>query len=516
MTWERWGIVAVAGAIGLLSLPAAAEAAANRTRPAPTVASPLASAAALRALPATVRLKRGSQAIPPSFLGLSVETNELLDYLREGPAFDRAVGLIRSAAGAPIVLRVGGKSADDAYWNTTPEGTPSWVFEVGDGWMSQLAALARRDRLKVMLDLNVAVHSPSMAASFAAAALAALGHADLAGFSVGNEPDLFHGQPGLERERVASTTGAARPGWTKVYSPDRYRADYLAYARALAVAAPGVGLAGPEAARSSPGWMRALSGLGPLGPSEFTVHRYPLSYCWPVGSFFYPRVSTLLAERSSHGLAFRLRGDVLFAHRRHRQLWVSELNSVSCAGNRGVSDSFASALWAPDALFELIRAGVDGVNLHLRPQLPNAPFLLRHGSIRPQPELYGLATFAQMLGPGARRVILASRHPRALHLKAWAVRSTLGTSVLLINKGPRAAEVSVRPARGQAFGPAQIQRLRARSPFARSGITYGGRSIGDDARWHGRLRARALRPSGGSYRVRVGGFSALLLKLAPS
>jgi hypothetical protein len=512
MAWERWGSLALAGAIGLLSLPAVADAAAGQGR----AASPTALPAVASPLPATVRLKRGSQAIPPSFLGLSVETNELLDYVREGAVFDRAVGLMRSAAGAPIVLRVGGKSADDAYWRASPAGAPPWVFELGDGWTSELAALARRDRLRVMLDLNLAVHSPSMAASFAAAALAALGHTDLAGFSIGNEPDLFRGQPGLERERVSSTTSSARTGWTQVYSPGRYRADYLAYARALAVAAPGVGLAGPEAARSSPGWLRALSGVGPLGPSEFTVHRYPLSYCWPAGSFFYPRVSTLLAERSSHGLAFRLRGAVLFAHRRHRQLWVSELNSVSCAGNLGVSDSFASALWGPDALFELIRAGVDGVNLHLRPQLPNAPFLLRHGSIRPQPELYGLAMFAQMLGPGARRVILSSRHPRALHLKAWAVRSALGTSVLLINKGRRTAEVSVRPARGQVFAPAQIEPLRARSPFARSGITYGGRFIGHDARWHGRLHARMAKPSGGSYGVRVGGFSALLLKIASS
>jgi hypothetical protein len=32
-----------------------------------------------------------------------------------------------------------------------------------------------------------------------------------------------------------------------------------------------------------------------------------------------------------------------------------------------VSDTFATALWAPDALFELLRAGIDGVNVHVRP-----------------------------------------------------------------------------------------------------------------------------------------------------
>ena len=39
-----------------------------------------------------------------------------------------------------------------------------------------------------------------------------------------------------------------------------------------------------------------------------------------------------------------------FAHENGMQFRVTELNSVSCGGNAGVADSFATALWAPDAL----------------------------------------------------------------------------------------------------------------------------------------------------------------------
>src|SRR5947209_10790584 len=111
-----------------------------------------------------ISLTGTSQRIPTSFLGLSVEVNELLSYVQEGAVLDRALSLLRPASGDPIVLRVGGKSADDAYWETQPLNAPPWVFEIGPDWLGQLATLARRDRLRVSLDVNLAVHSPLMAA----------------------------------------------------------------------------------------------------------------------------------------------------------------------------------------------------------------------------------------------------------------------------------------------------------------------------------------------------------------
>ena len=105
------------------------------------------------------------------------------------------------------------------------------------------------------------------------------------------------------------------------------------------------------------------------------------------------------------------------AHAQHRQLRVDELNSVACRGRSGVSDTFASALWATDALFSLARAGVDGVNVHT---LPDAAYELfafsRHDGrwqAQVRPIYYGLQLFAQAAPPGARllaRVAARSRH----------------------------------------------------------------------------------------------------------
>ena len=46
-----------------------------------------------------------------------------------------------------------------------------------------------------------------------------------------------------------------------------------------------------------------------------------------------------------------------------------------------MANSFATALWAPDVLFELLNAGVDGVNWHIRPSTLNAPFNLKPGKL---------------------------------------------------------------------------------------------------------------------------------------
>jgi hypothetical protein len=462
-----------------------------------------------RALPAELVLSNGSQRVPRAFLGISVEANELLSYVHEGPVFDRALGLMREASGAPLAFRIGGKSSDDAYWNVSTAHAPSWTFELGRRWLGQLAGLARRDRLQITLDLNLAVHSPAMEARFAKAVLGALGRSRLAGLAIGDEPDLFGHQPGLDLERISSTMRSARGRWTVGYSPAHYRADFRAYAQRLSRAVPHIPIEGPEAAGSNPFWLHSLGGLGRLGPRAITLHRYPLSYCWRPGSVFYPTVGRLLSQRATKSLAGRLLGAIRYAHGSGKALQVSEMNSVSCGGNSGVSNSFASALWAPDALFQLMRVGVNGVDWHMRSELLNAPFLLKRHSIRPLPELYGLSLFAQMIGTDARLVHAQGRAP-GLNLSTWAVRSASGTSVLLINKGHRPANVTVS-SRRVASAPAQLERLWAPSGRSTSGVTLGGRRVGADGRWHGRLRTAMVLPKRGHYQVRLPGFSAALL-----
>jgi hypothetical protein len=193
---------------------------------------------------------------------------------------------------------------------------------------------------------------------------------------------------------------------------------------------------------------------------------------------------------------------------------VTELNSASCGGDAGVVDSFATALWAPDALFELMRAGVDGVNWHIRPWMLNAPFEVQAGTIAPLPELYGLVLFAEMVRPNARLMNVRIAAADGLHLKVWAVRSADRTDVLVINKGPRAASVSL--CCGSIGRRVSAERLLAPSLSAQDDITLGGRTIGSDGRWHGRSVTAVLRLNGGSYRIFAPGESAVLVAGATS
>jgi hypothetical protein len=451
-------------------------------------------------------------AVPRSFFGISMEANEVGAFENGGPGFDHLLSLIRPGDGSRMLLRIGGKSTDDAYWNVTPSNTPPWVFELGDSWMSQFAALVRRERFHVILDTNLAVHSPTMAAAFASAAVRDLPRGALVSLGVGNEPDLYQHQLGLQKERVATTLSSTPLDWAQFYSPSAYRRDYRAYAQALLAAAPGVALDGPDITSSTPSWVTAMNTLTALGPSEITMHRYPFSSCFKVGSQFYPSIPGLLGLGASRGLARRLQRSLAIATSAGRPLRVTELNSISCGGPAGVADSFATALWAPDALFELMHAGVIGVNWHIRPALRNAPFHFVPGGIEPLPELYGLIAFSQMIRPGAQLESIKLVNPTLLNLRAWAVRSRDGLKVMLIDKSPAPATIALN-ATGLT-GQAHLIRLKAPSITSRTGISLGGQSVGADGRLHGHLISESVRQSHGVYRLRVRPYSADLVSFA--
>ncbi|MFZ0044129.1 MAG: glycosyl hydrolase family 79 C-terminal domain-containing protein, partial [Solirubrobacteraceae bacterium] len=466
-------------------------------RPTRTAAAAFSSATEASSAPATLSVTSGGRAIPRSFFGLSIEYKELQDYENEGSLFNRVISLVKPEDGSKMVLRVGGKSADHVYWQATNAKPPQWVSVLKTSWLDRLNTLVRQNKLRVMLDLNLAVHSPTLAADFAAAARQMLPGGSLAGLEVGNEPDEYWRQAPLEKQRIPSTHVASN--WATNYNASDYARDFASYARTLKAKFPGVALGGPEIISSKPAWLSALDNLGSLSPSFLTIHRYASSTCWPSTSPWYPKLSTMLSENASAGLANTVHSAAVFAHDHHQLLRLSEVNSISCGGNQGVANSFAVALWAPDALFSMIRTGVDAVSWHIRPTTLNAPFIASNPhSIKVLPELYGLAVFAQMTRPGS--VLLNSKlsAPGSLHVKGWAVRYPGGMRVLLINKGPNTANMNLNLGfSGHAF----VKRLTAPGVGATGGVRFGGQLISKDGRWLGKAVAPAVPSRGGRYSV---------------
>src|SRR5207302_1216090 len=144
--------------------------------------------------------------------------------------------------------------------------------------------------------------------------------------------------------------------------------SYLGDWGGVAGALPRVPLAGPTVGIL--GWLTGLDRYLRLHPRIrfVTVHRYQLSRCFITPSSpQYPTISRLLQSGAASGLAASVAPFARIAHARHARLRVDELNSVACAGSPNVSNRFASALWALDAVYEMRRVGADGVNIHTFP-----------------------------------------------------------------------------------------------------------------------------------------------------
>jgi hypothetical protein len=458
---------------------------------------------------ALVTLAPGAiKTVPRSFLGISTEYWGLPEFERRMSILERTLSLLRPQGGGPLVLRVGGDSADHSFWMPRARPMPSWAFAVTPAWIQQTSTLVRDLSLRLIIDLNLVTDTPRAAAQWARAAEAQLPRGSIAAFEIGNEPDIY------DRDFWLATVSHSKVVPPLGLSPRTYAHDFQTYAHALRRVAPGVPLLGPALALPAhhSKWISALIASRPAHVAVISVHRYPYSGCALPRTAAYATIRRVLSENATGGVARSIAPAVGIARRAGVPVRLTELNSVTCGGRPGVSNAFATALWAPDALFSLVRAGVSGVNIHVRSRAVNAAFAINRGGLDARPLLYGLIAFTRTLGPGARLVPLNLRAATALHLKAWgvSVRGD-GLHVLLIDKGRRPVDVSLRL---PGIGDATVQRLLASSPAARSGVTFAGQQLGTDASWQGRAVAQIVRPTAyGAYAVAVPRYSAALVTL---
>jgi hypothetical protein len=248
-----------------------------------------------------------------------------------------------------------------------------------------------------------------------------------------------------------------------------------------------------------------------------TYHRYPLRACVkdPTSSS-YASIPNLLADSSASGLARGVAAYVGVAHAHRLPFRLSEINTASCQGTAGVSDTFASALWALDTMFNMASVGVDGVNFHMLPGSNYELFTVSHTASGAwqafvHPEYYGLLMFAQAFPPGAR--LLSVSAPSG-PVKVWATQGADGViRVTLINKDPN-AEHDVQLQLPGVPGQAALETLQAPSVSATSGVTIGGQTFGPESTTGtlpGPPATTPIDPASGTYTVSLPAGSAALL-----
>ena len=434
------------------------------------------SAARADVLSATVSTTPTGPVMDQGFLGVSLEYRAVQQYTGRDPrAVDPVlVSLIKGLApGQSPVIRIGGNSADDTWWPIRGAIPPGGIdFSLTKGWLRTTQALAADTGAKLILGINLAAGRPAIAAAEGRALLSGIGRRSIDALEIGNEPDLYPGHVWFRDRRNHLYRRRAR-------SYDL--ADYAAQFRQWSKVLPDVPLAGP--AVSGPAWMKNLGTLIAREPrlKLVTYHRYPLRACEKdAHSPLFPTIANLLADRSSAGLASGMSPFVRTAAAHHLPFRVAEMNSASCEGAAGVSDTFASALWALDTMFNFAKLGVQGVNFHM---LPGSHYELFTPSRTAaggwqafvHPEYYGLQMFAQAFPPGAQLLpVTAPAGPT----KVWATQDANGTErVTLINQDPSAAH-DVQVTIPGATETGTVETLSAPSLDATSGVTLGGLSYG--------------------------------------
>ena len=341
------------------------------------------------------------RAVPAGFLGLSIEYPALPAYAGTDPANLNPVflRLVKNLSpGQSPVLRIGGKSADTSWLPAAGGSRPPWVrFTLTQPWLSLAHAVAGALNARLILGVNLEADSSALAAAEADALLAGVGRSHVRALELGNEPDLYATFPWYQ---AGSHAVSGRPaGWS--YSA--YAPDYAQIASSL----PHFPLSAPAFATFS--WGLSMGDFVATAPGLGLValHRYPLQSCFVgPGSARYPTIGNLLAPAASTGLADTVSHYATVAHQHRLPLRLDELNTVSCGAVPAVSNTFAAALWAPDILFELVRDGVDGVNIHTFPGAGYDLFNMTRAGDRWRaaiaPEYYGLLLFARAAPPGSQ------------------------------------------------------------------------------------------------------------------
>jgi hypothetical protein len=457
-----------------------------------------------RSIPVSVSVDRSDPGapVPPDFLGLSFELTSLPQIASYANGGD-LVTMLRSLGIG--VLRFGGVTADERVaWTDEAIARPPWAPEVLDAAdLGELGVLAARSGWHVLLTLGLGHYEPEAAASEAAAAKAALGKS-LEAIELGNEPNSY-----------APHSLRSEP-WT----PVQYDEQIVSYRSAIEAAAPGIALAGPDVSGSS-----AFEKWGPVEvvnqrPALLTGHHYPLG-CKELPA---PTIERLLSPQIRQLEAVSLRRYMEISEVSEIPFRLDETNTVSCGGMAGISNTFASALWAVGYLTRAMSMGVAGINLQgnptncggYTPVCAPSPEDLAGGALGAQPEWYALLLAKALIGDCPLPTITSS--PGKPNVEVTTLLAGDGTLhfVVVDDDPPGARSVAVRLPVGSGFRGASILSLTAPSPAALSGVALGGRAVAPDGSWSEPSRLPHAPNRDGVITVDITPSSAALLTVSPT
>jgi hypothetical protein len=464
----------------------------------------------------TIDAEHPGPVVPDDFAGLSFERGPL-NHGNAGvsgnlfsPANNSLVTLFRNLGMGS--LRIGGGSVDQMI----PAGTGSDGFTGIDN----LFAFAAAAGVKVIYSLRMLSPGTQPIGDLPSVHAQATGYIwqrywqNVASFALGNEPDwhAYHTYPGHPLDPAIYETVSGVPG--SAYQS--YLAHWRNLADAVAGAAPGAPLSGPDAGAYSTlthtpdpdtgvSWTERLASderdSGRI--AEVTQHYYVGDS--PGSTTAQQAISNMLSPEWVNGTAIGTQPTAT-TYTPYPWLYTNHLAPVVAAGLRyrltesndylvgvpGASNAYASALWALDHLHWWAAHGAAGVNFHNKqwlytdtivpdPAAPGQGYAIT-------PKGYGIKAFT--LGSAGQVKPTQIQNPDGLNLTAYCVGGAGVDYVTIINKahgaGAADATVTIVPP-GPGLQGAEIMTLAGGQPGDASGTraTLGGTTITGDTPWNG-------------------------------
>lgn len=438
--------------------------------------------------------------IGPAFAGLSYEKSALTKPLFSASNTD-LIGLFKRLG--PSVLRIGGNSVDRNVW--TPNGAGQTGGQIAPSDVAPLAAFLKATGWQCLYGVNLggAGPAPYTSGSFTAATSPTLAAAEVAyvasqlgpsllGIEIGNEPDLY------------GSSYFAGSTWTV----STFETLWAQFRAAIVAQTPGVSVTGPADAGSESKWTVPFGQWATRSNlTLLTQHYYrgdgqsassTAANLITHDSALLTDLATLNTGAQGIGVPFRM----------------AECNSYYNGGASGVSNAYASSLWAIDFLFNCAQGGAVGVNFHGGGNGPGyTPIADSSGVVvGPRPEYYGILFFT-LAGQGT--LLSTQVNAGSLNVTAYAVKTSSGGINLIVSNKDLTNNLKLSIQLPQSASSANLLELTQLSAdlTATSGVMIQGASIGVDGSFSP-APAYDLTASGTQLTCYVPALSTVLLQIA--
>ncbi|MFM0737258.1 hypothetical protein PQQ51_08445 [Paraburkholderia xenovorans] len=461
-----------------------------------------------------------SVTLDPGFASLSYEKSHISTSpgVYFGANNTNLIGLLNALGGG--VLRIGANSVDRMTW--TPAGAGQVGNQVSQIDVARFAGFIKQcPNWKVIYGINFAgaqnsQSSPALAAAEAAYAAQQLG-SQLLAFEIGNEPDLYGNDntPNLSGMTYSTFINGGSVGQGTI-------AGWNQFAQAIRSAVSGAVFSGPAASSDKSGWAEDFAASETGSIALMTEHYYISNYDNAA-----PSIAGMLTYPDTN-LVLKLQALQTAAQKNATLFRMGESNSYfSSADPAGVSNAFASALWAIDFVFTHAQYGASGLNLHNNGTIAGYTAIGDAGGAvtAVQPLYYALAFFAQIFAGGTTGKLLNSNlTAKGIALSAYAVGVADGATYVIVNNKDTTYASNVTIAIGKTASQAQVTTLASSgaNPTLQlenlgaysggSAITFGGQPIGLNGAWQGAAQ-QTVAVSGQSVTLNVAAASAALIRI---